>query len=541
MAFFRRTRRPARTKNKNQKEQNSTTEQPKAQEQQNSNNKLLSSSIEANLEVLKNIFKDCSDVVTREFVFAQKEQIKLALIYTDGMVDKNLIGEQIMKALALEVPMTSGSSEITRANAFHFIKMRGLCTEQVKESSSLDEILDAVLYGDTVLLVDGHATALINSSKGWQTRAIEDSKTEMVVRGPRESFVETLRVNTSMIRRKIITPDLKIESMVLGKVTKTHIAILYINGIVSEKLVKEVKKRLSRIKIDGILESGYIEELIRDDPLSIFPTISHTDRPDRVAANLLEGRVAIIVDGTPVALTMPYYFIESIQTPDDYYENYFFASAVRLLRLASLVIALTLPSLYVAIVSFHQEMLPTPLLLSIAAQRESVPFPVFVEALFMEIAFEIIRESGIRLPRPVGQAVSIVAALIIGQAAVEAGLVAGATIIVVALTAMASFTTYYSGSITLRLLRFPLMFLAATLGLFGLISGVILIVVHMASIRSFGVPYLDPIAPIVTGDLKDSLVRAPWWAMHKRPHLITQNNIVREAAGMKPEPPRPKN
>ncbi|SFH11798.1 spore germination protein KA [Desulfotomaculum arcticum] len=540
MAFFKRTRRPARTRTKNPKEQNSTAQQ-KAPAQTSSNNRLLSSSIEINLEIFRNIFKDCSDVVIREFIFAQKEEIKLALIYTEGMVDKNQVGEQIMKALALEVPMTSGSSDITKANALHFIKMKGLCTQQVKESSDLDEILNAVLYGDTVLLVDSHAAALINSSKGWHTRAIEDSKTEMVVRGPRESFVETLRINTSMIRRKIVSPDLKIESILLGKVTKTHIAVLYIKGIVNEKLVQEVKKRLSRIKIDGILESGYIEELIRDEPFSIFPTIAHTDRPDRVAASLLEGRVAIIVDGTPVVLTMPFYFIESIQTPDDYYENYFFASAVRFLRLASLVIALTLPSFYVAIVSFHQEMLPTPLLLSIAAQREAVPFPVFVEALFMEIAFEIIRESGIRLPRPVGQAVSIVAALIIGQAAVEAGLVAGATIIVVALTAMASFTTYYSGSITLRLLRFPLMFLAATLGLFGLISGVILIVIHMASIRSFGVPYLDPIAPIVTEDLKDSLVRAPWWAMHKRPHLIAQNDTVREAAGMEPKPPRTKN
>ncbi|WP_027365813.1 spore germination protein [Desulfotruncus alcoholivorax] len=538
MVFFKRTRRPARTRTKNQQEQNSTAQQ-KAPEQQNSINRLLSSSIEVNLKTLRNIFKNCSDVVTREFIFAQKEQIKLALIYTDGMVDKNLVGEQIMKTLALEVPMATEGSEITRANAFNFIKTRGLCTQQVKESSSLDEILNAVLYGDTVLLVDGHATALINSSKGWPTRAIEDSKTEIVVRGPRESFVETLRVNTAMIRRRIITPDLKVESMVLGEVTGTHIAVLYIKGIVNEKLVQEVKKRLSRIKIDGILESGYIEELIRDEPFSVFPTINHTDRPDRVAANLLEGRVAVIVDGTPVALTMPFFFIESIQSPDDYYENYFFTAAVRLLRLASLVIALTLPSLYVAIVSFHQEMLPTPLLLSIAAQREAVPFPVFAEALFMEIAFEIIRESGIRLPRPVGQAVSIVAALIIGQAAVEAGLVAGATIIVVALTAMASFTTYYSGSITFRLLRFPLMFLAASLGLFGLISGVILIVVHMASIRSFGVPYLDPVAPVVTEDLKDSLVRAPWWAMRKRPHLIAQNNTMREAAGMEPEPPRP--
>jgi spore germination protein KA len=499
---------------------------------------LLSTDIEENLQYLQAIFENCSDIVYREFLLAQREQIKLALIYTDGLTDRYQVSEQIMRALALEMSMATDNSEITRANALHYVKMRGLCIHQVKESQKLEDVVDAVLSGDTVLLVDGHATALINGNRGWESRSIEDSKTETVVRGPRESFVETLRTNTSMLRRKIKNPNLKIVTLQLGQVTKTDIAVVYIKGIVNEGLVSEVKKRLRRINIDGVLESGYIEELIKDNPMSVFPTISHTDRPDRVAANLLEGRVAILVDGTPVALTVPYLFIEAIQTPEDYYEQSFFTSGVRVLRIASLFLALTLPSLYVAVISFHQEMLPTPLLLSIAAQREVVPFPVFIEAFIMEVAFEIIRETGIRLPRPVGQAVSIVAALIIGEAAVQAGLVAGATIIVVALTAMASFTVYYSGSIALRLLRFPLMFLAAFLGLFGLISGLIIMVVHLASLRSFGVPYLAPVAPIITEDLKDSAVRAPWWAMDKRPHLIGQNDPRREAPGLKPHPPR---
>jgi len=416
--------------------------------------------------------------------------------------------------------------------------MRGLCTHQIKETEKLQEAVDANLAGDSILLVDGHATAVINGSRGWESRAIEESQTQGVVRGPRESFVETLRTNTSLLRRKIKSKDLKIESLTLGEVTRTDIAVAYIKGMVNEGLVTEVKHRLSRIKIDGILESGYIEELIRDNPMSVFPTVGHTDRPDRVAANLLEGRVAIFVDGTPMVLTVPYFFVEAIQTPEDYYEQAIFTSFVRMLRIGSLLIALTLPSLYVAIISFHQEMLPTPLLLSIAAQREAVPFPVFVEALLMEIAFEIIREAGIRLPRQVGQAISIVAALIVGQAAVQAGLVAGATIIVVALTAMASFVVYYSGSLAFRLLRFPLMFLAASFGLFGLIGCLIVIVVHMTSLRSFGVPYLAPTGPLVPGDLKDSFVRAPWWAMKKRPHLIGQNNPVREVAGMRPKPPQ---
>mgnify|MGYP001336776479 CR=1 FL=1 len=501
-------------------------------------NQSLSKSVSENLKSLETIFNNCSDVVFREFLLAQKEQIKLALVYIEGLTDKNQVSEEIMKALSLEVPMATSNTEITKANALHYVKMRGLCIHQVQETRNITDVVNAILSGNTILLVDGHDTAIINSTQGWEKRSIEESKTETIVRGPRESFVETLRTNTSLLRRKIKNPDLKIETMELGEKTNTKIALLYVAGIVNEGLVEEARKRLSRIKIDGILESGYIEEFISDNPYTAFPTISHTDRPDRVAAYLLEGRIAIMVDGTPVVLTAPSIFIEAIQTPEDYYERSVFMSAIRGLRILGMILALTLPSLYVAIVSFHHEMLPTPLLLSIAAQREAVPLPVFVEALFMEIAFEIIREAGIRLPRPVGQAVSIVAALIIGEAAVSAGMVAGATIIVVALTAMASFTVYYSGSIAFRMLRFPLIFLAGSLGLFGLISGLIVIVVHMASLRSFGVPYLAPLAPIVPGDLKDSAIRAPWWAIKKRPHLMDQNDPRRAKPGMKPKPPR---
>jgi len=497
----------------------------------------FSPDIDENMRLLRECFENCSDVVFREFLFAQREQIKLVLVYIDGISSKVQISEQIMRALSLEVPAATDNTVINKTNALHYVKMRGLCIHQVGETEKLQEAVEAILSGDSVLLVDGHATAVINGSRGWEARSVEESKTEIVVRGPREAFVETLRVNTSLLRRKIKSKDLKIESLTLGEVTNTDIAVAYIRGIVNEGLVAEVKKRLAGIKIDGILESGYIEELIRDHPLSMFPTVAHTDRPDRVAANLLEGRVAVFVDGTPIVLTVPHFFIEALQAPEDYYEHYFFTTFVRLLRIGSLLIALTLPSLYVAIISFHQEMLPTPLLLSIAAQREAVPFPVFIEALLMEIAFEIIREAGIRLPRQVGQAVSIVAALIIGQSLVQAGLVAGATIIVVALTAMASFVVYYSGSLAFRLLRFPLMFLAASFGLFGLIAGLIVIVAHMTSLRSFGVPYLAPVGPLIPEDLKDSFVRMPWWAMGKRPYLLGQNNPVREASGMESGPP----
>jgi len=497
----------------------------------------ISANLEANLKQIKAILNKCSDVVYREFIFAQNEQIRLALIYTDGLADKGQISDQIMKALALEVPMVVPGQEITKARALEFIKQRGLCLQQVKETDRLQDIIHAILSGDTVLLVDGHATAIINGARGWEARAITEPVAEPTVRGSRESFVETLRVNTSLIRRRIKSPNLKIEVLKLGKVTDTDVAIAYIEGIVNDKLVAEVKSRLERIKVDAILESGYIEELIEDNPWSLFPTVNHSEKPDRVAAMLLEGRVAILVDGTPFVLTVPNLFVEYLHAPEDYYERFLFTSTVRLLRFFAMIVSLTLPGLYIAVNSFHYELLPTTLLLNFVAQHEGVPFPVFVEVLVMELTFEILREAGIRLPRPIGQAVSIVGALVIGEAAVQAGLVAAATVITVAFTGIASFTFAYSASIAFRLLRFTLMVLSASMGLFGLICGLAVIGIHLCTLRSFGVPYLSPIAPTTGVDLKDVVFRVPWWAMFSRPRLIARQDQKRQEQGLKPAPP----
>ena len=500
-------------------------------------NRVLTPDLETNLREIKAILNNCSDVVYREFVLAQNEQIKLALIYIDGLADKAQVSEQIMRALALEVPMVASGQEITKARALEFIKQRGLCIHQIKESDKLEDIIRAILSGDTVLLVDGHATAIINGARGWEARKISEPEVEPTVRGPRESFVESLRVNTALIRRKIKSPNLKIEALRLGEVTDTDIAIMYIEGIVNNKLVAEVKSRLERIQIDGILESGYIEELIEDNPWSLFPTVNHTEKPDRVAAMLLEGRVAILVDGTPFVLTVPNLFIEYLHAGEDYYERFLFTSAVRLIRFMAMFISLMLPALYIAVISFHHELLPTALLLSIAAQHEVVPYPALIEVLIMEITFELLREAGIRLPRPIGQAVSIVGALVIGEAAVRACLVAASTVIVVATTGIASFVISYSASFSFRLMRFMLIIMSASLGLFGLISGLAVIGIHLCTLRSFGVPYLSPMAPTTGVDLKDTIFRAPWWAMFSRPRLIARQNQKRHEQGLKPSPP----
>jgi spore germination protein KA len=498
---------------------------------------LLSASLDKNIEMLKAVFANCSDVVFRQFTFAQNGEIRLALIYTEGLADKKQVGDQIIRALSLELPAVVPGGKIKRDQVLDLIEQRGLCIQKLDEASRVERVVDAVLSGDTVLLADGHATAIINSARGWAARPVEDSVVDRLVRGPREAFVETLGTNTSLLRRKIKNPDLKIETIKIGRVTRTDVAVVYIQGIADPKILAEVRRRLARIDIDGILEGGYIEELIEDNPLSPFCTINHSDRVDKVAAFLLEGRVAIMVDGTPNVMTVPALFTELLHNPEDYYQRYIFSSAVRMLRVLTLFLTLLTPSIYLAIVTYHPQLLPTSLLLSLAAQREALPFPAFVEVMLMELTFEILREAGIRMPQPMGQALSIVGALVIGEAAVRAGMVAPATVIVVAVTGIASFTFCYTASITLRLIRFPLLLASGMLGLYGLGLGLFVLLVHLVGLRSFGVPFLYPLAPLSFEGLKDVAVRAPWWAMFVRPRLLAGKKIRRINRGLKPGPP----
>ncbi|HMM21504.1 MAG TPA: spore germination protein [Selenomonadales bacterium] len=485
-------------------------------------------SLAPNITILKNIFYNCSDVVFHEFIYAQDSGTKLALLYIDGLADKVQVSEHILKPLIADASATPPNNPVDKTQVFRFILERQLRTHQTRETDRFQDVVNTVLSGDTVLLVDGHTRAIINGARGWENRTMEEPGGELVLRGPRDSFVETLRVNTAVLRRRIKSPDLKIEAMTFGRLTRTDVAVVYVKGVASENMVEEVKRRLGRIDIDAVLESGYIEELIEDNPWSLFPQINHTERPDRLAARLLEGRVGILVDGTPFALSVPSLFVEYLQAPDDYYERWQAATALRILRFVAQFLSLVVPSFYLAVITFHHEMLPTALLLNFAAQREHVPFPAFMEILLMEIMFEILREAGLRLPKAVGQAVSIVGALVLGETAVRTGLVGEATVIVVAVTGISSFLLAHSNSLAVRLLRFPLLLLSGFLGLFGLMIGLTAIFIHICSLRSFGVPYLSPLSPFTPSDQKDTLVRAPWRAILTRPHLIARFNKTRQ-------------
>jgi spore germination protein KA len=340
-----------------------------------------------------------------------------------------------------------------------------------------------------------------------------------------------------MLRRKIKNPDFMLETMKIGVRTKTDVCIAYIGGLADPKLIEEIRRRLKKINTDAILETGYIEQFIEDAPYSIFSTVANSEKPDKVAAKLLEGRAAILVDGSPFVLTVPMLFMESFQAAEDYYSRPVFASITRLLRFTAFLISVLAPALYVALTSFHQELIPTPLLLTMAAAHEGVPFPSVLEAGLMVAAFEILREAGVRLPRPVGQAVSIVGALVIGESAVSAGLIGAPMVIVVSVTAVSSFIVppqIDSGGI----LRFMLLILSGVMGGFGIAMGLIAVFIHLASLRSFGTTYLSALAPFNAEDMKDSFVRAPIWKLSKRPHDIANQDEIRQGSGLKPAPPQ---
>ncbi|MEC3196949.1 spore germination protein [Bacillus cereus] len=484
----------------------------------------LSSSLEQNLSFFQMIFADCSDVVFRSFLIGN--HIDAVLIYIEGLSDLEEMDNNLLSPLMQEI--TEQKDIINR------LKKSKIAVANVQEMNIVHEGIESVLQGDPLLLMEGEKQALSLGLSKWEKRSIEEPAAEGVIQGPRTGFVETLRINTSLLRRKIKSPDLKFKSMKIGHYTQTDVAIAYIEGLVDQTLLEEVQNRLQRIDLDGVLESGYIEELIEDNSFSPFPQILNTERPDVTAANLLEGRVAVMIDETPFVLILPVTFFSLLQAPEDYYQRFLISTCIRWMRYFFIGISLLGPSVYIAIMTFHQEMVPNTLLISIVASREPVPFPTIVEAIIMELTFEALREAGVRLPKQVGAAVSIVGALVIGEAAVQAGLVSEIMVIVVAITGISSFIIprYVQGT-AFRMLRFPLMFIAGTLGLLGIMFGVIAISIHLCSLRSFGVPYLSPIAPVKVRDLKDVLFRAPWWMFSTRSHLTGEYDLDRQAPSQK--------
>lgn len=482
---------------------------------------------------LRKTFEQCDDFIMRE-VKVYKGRIHVLIAFIDGLVKKELIDRDILKPLLADIKVTGLEERLGSKPVLKVLSDDLLTSSSIETTDDYTTVVDSILSGQTAVFATGAAVALLADTTGFKSRSVDKTDTETVVRGPREGFTEVLKTNVSLLRRKIKNPNLKFETIQLGKRTKTDISLCYIKGLTNESIIKEARKRLNSIKIDAVLESGYLEEYIEDAKYSLFPTVGNTEKPDVAAAKVLEGRLAILCDGTPFVLTVPYLFIEMIQASEDYYTRPFFASFLRILRALSLVISTIVPAIYVALICFHQDMIPMELAVRIAASREGIPFSAFVEALAMVVTFELLREAGARMPRTIGQAVNIVGALVIGQAAVDAGLVSDIMVIVIAITAISSFIVVPMSSTTF-FVRIMLLISANVLGLLGVGLALTALFAHACSLQSFGVPYMSPISPLFVSDLKDTLIRVPIWAMLKRPRALNSPDIYRNEKNTTPK------
>lgn len=485
----------------------------------------LAGDYETDLKAVKKEIGNNGDINFRDFSIAGSRS-KATLIYIDGMQDVQNISMQVMRVMMYDDQSELDYCAVEEMSQYIIDKI--LPVSDIQVITKLDELNQYVLKGYTVLMVEGMPEALVVGVPSSKMRAIIEPLSEALLRGPRIGFTEDISENTSLLRRQGYTEDLEIKKYKVGTRISKTLVIAYMKGIVNQDLLAEVEKRVTKINMDFFAESGYVEQLMEDDILSPFQQAQNTERPDRVITALLEGRIAILLDGTPFALIVPVTFSMLLQSPEDYYERWLPATFLRLLRFFCAFISLLAPSLYISFISFHPGLIPTELAITIIETRQGVPFPSIIEVLILEVAIEILREAGIRLPKPIGPAMGIVGGLIIGEAAVQAGIVSPFLVIVVAVTAISSFAIpMYSAGITLRLLRFVGMVFAAPLGMFGTVLFFLLICSHLTKLESFGVPYVTPVSPFRVNDWKDLYIRAPFSMMNYRPDLTKTENRKR--------------
>lgn len=478
---------------------------------------VIYTAVDKNIEYVKKLLINNTDVVFREFIIKDK---KLSLIYIDGMADKNLLNEYLLSPLMSMADKVNNLSEV---------KDRLINVSDMKEIKKMNDAILSILSGESVLFLDGLNYCYSIANRAWPNRGVGEPSGETTLRGSREAFTETIRFNTALVRRRIRDTRLRIESTQIGVRSKTDVAILYMDDIVDKSILKRLKKRLESIKLDAILDSGYIEQYIEDNKYTPFPQVQSTERPDVVAAALYEGRIGIIVDNSPFVLIVPAVLATFLQSPDDYYNRWLNGSGVRVLRTISIIIALILPSLYVAATSFHISLIPSKLAYAMARGREGVPFPAYMEVLFMELSLAILIQAITKLPKAIGSTIGIVGGLIVGQSAVSAGLISPIMVIILGITAISTFLIpNYNVTSAFSAFRVLFIILSAFLGLYGIMLGIMFMLIHLTRLKSFGVPYLAPLVDLQLTDMKDTFVRLSFKIFKYRPTFNRVRNKIRQ-------------
>lgn len=488
--------------------------------------KPLTKGLDANLNALKKILHHGTnaDVVIREFDIPTIPETRASIIFVDSLASRDTIDFAILQPLMLIANLNDGKTD----DRLEMVKRRLLPGNQVTEVDNLRAVTEDVLSGATCLLIEESDIALSIETRSWEHRSIDKPSAEMVVRGPQEAFNETLKSNLALIRRRMRTPDLISEMLKVGTLSRVDCAVLYIEGLTNPELVDEVKRRILETKADHIQDTGILEQFIEEKPYVLAPQTISTERPDRMAAFLAEGYVGIMLDGSPFGLVLPATFWSLLQSAEDYFLRWPFGAFLRAIRTLALILAIFLPAIYLALTNFHPEMIPTDLLLAIAASREKVPFPTAVEVLIMEISIELIREAGVRIPGVIGPTLGIVGALILGQAAVAASIVSPILVVIVAITALGAFAVpNFNMAFAIRLYRFVYVLLAAALGFYGVAIGVFIQLTTYVNLKSFGVPYMSPVAPY-TRSSGDALFRYPVWKSEIRPSFLKPQQEERQ-------------
>jgi len=475
-------------------------------------------SLVTNEDLVRSKFRKCGDVKYHPVKVAALKNRRAVIIYVEGLINEDILNRDIIAKL-MNSPLAKDRTGILDI----------IAGSDVSVFKTLEDVEEKVLSGEIMLLVDGESKAYIISGRKWPMRSVEEPIQERAIKGPRDGFTETAKVNLGLIRRRIPNSTLKVETLPVGRRSSNMVTVLYMEDIADDDLVSEIIERIEAIDIDGIMESGVLSELITERTVSPFPLLLSTERPDKVTAGLLAGKVAIVVDGSPFCLLAPAVFADFYQVAEDYYIHPIYAFFARALRFAGLFISTTATAAYTAVIAFHYEIIPKNIIVFFAETREGVPFSPFVEAFAIEIVVELIREASIRLPGPIGPTIGIVGALVLGQAAVDARLVSPVLLIVVAVALMANFNIpHYEAALTMRFIRFGILAMAVFFGGYGIVIAWLVIGVHLCNLQSFGVPYMTPLAPFRSTEMGDFIYRKPWRWMRKRSGFTGSKNPIRQ-------------
>jgi spore germination protein KA len=482
---------------------------------------------EVTTENIKSVLSDSADIKYQAHYINGRRNLPVTVVFVDGLVDEKIVNDDILKPLVQEKAL----DEVKNFKDIIDLIEHGIIYHASRKiQNSLEDTLADILNGSVALVFDKEKKAVTFETKGFEKRAITEPTTESALKGAKDSFIEVIRVNTSLVRRKIHTPYLRVKETIVGKQTRTLIAVIYIENLTNKKIVEEVMERLNNINIDGAITAGSIEENIIDNKRTLFPLVINTERTDKFCHNILEGRVGLIIDGLPTAYIIPATIDMFYQTPEDYAQNYVISSFLRSLRYANSLITLFLPGFYIAVTTFHQEMIPTVLAITIIRSKAEVPFPTSTSVFFMLLAFEVLVEAGLRLPRTIGQTISIVGALVVGQAAVQAKIISPVVVVIIAISGMAGLTMPNQDFLNaLRICRLLFAICATLAGLYGLSIGFLLLSYHLNTLETFGVPYFSPFVANEGRDIaNDTLIRVPLHLMKKRPSSLKTLNKKRQ-------------